>query len=228
MKNSGVKLTLATAALFFAMGLGGHNETSATETGCGVDLVEPCGGNKIKNTNRNTNYNNNTNIAKGGKAHSNSNASSYASGGKSKATGGNSDSHSNSSTGPISITENYDSPLPIGIAPSVYIQPTGNCGEGWSLSVGAPYTGIGGGKSSQSRTCLSQNAALSAINAGLVKKDNGLVAVGLGALLELHEEFKTATSIVSQNLMSPCGKEAAATSVILLTKENLDCKKFTP
>ncbi len=143
----------------------------------------------------------------------------------SQATGGNVEGVS---TGSITNVENHDYPTPIGIAPNVYIQPTGDCGDGWSLSVGLPYSAIGGGKSGQDSFCISNNAALAAINAGIVKGDDGLVASGFGALRQLHVEFDTAANIVVQNLISECASQAAARSVVLLTQQDLDCSALAP
>ena len=147
-------------------------------------------------------------------------------GGQGGSSNSNSGSSSSASNGPITISENHDYPTPIGNAPAVFIQPTGDCGEGYSLSFGAPFTAIGGGRTTQNKFCLSQKAATAAINAGLVKGDDGLVASGLSALRGLHPEFDRAVSVVSENLMKSCATQAARKSVVLLTQPNLDCAKI--
>jgi hypothetical protein len=106
---------------------------------------------------------------------------------------------------------------------SVNIMPAANCGTGWAMNVSVPFFGVGGGKSDISQFCLSQQAAQTAINAGLVAKDNGMVATGLASLRKLHVEFDDAARLVIANLKKPCAKAAASISAIMLTDDDLQC-----
>ncbi|MCB9991395.1 MAG: hypothetical protein H6867_08455 [Rhodospirillales bacterium] len=126
-------------------------------------------------------------------------------------------------TGSINNNIKYDAPKPIGNAPNVFIQPTGDCGSGWSLSVGAPYSALGFGKTGQDQICLSTNAALAVMNAGLVADDQGIIAVGLSTLTQIHPEFEAAVQYVSGNLTSECAAQAARISTVLLAQPKLDC-----
>lgn len=148
------------------------------------------------------------------------------------ATGGNAaggSSNSASTTGAsssggnnMSMNNTYKAPLPMGNVASTMIVPAGNCGSGYALNVSVPFVGIGGGKSSQDHFCLSQEAANTAINAGLVAKDTGMVASGLGALRKLHPEFDAAAHVVVANLKLSCAKKAGEISAMVLTEE-LEC-----
>ncbi len=164
-------------------------------------------------SNRNINNNNNNNTANGG------NATSNATGGNANATGGSSNSGGNT----ISVDNSYDAPKPMGNVAATTIIPTGNCGEGWAMNVSVPFFGAGGGKTTQNKFCLSQEAAKAALNAGLVSKDTGMVATGLAGLRNLHPEFDAAANTVVSNLLKPCAAQAAKISAIVLTQSNLEC-----
>jgi hypothetical protein len=129
---------------------------------------------------------------------------------------------SNSGGNNMSMNNTYKAPLPMGNVASTMIVPTGNCGSGFALNVSVPFVGIGGGKTSQDHFCLSQEAANTAINAGLVAKDTGMVAAGLGGLRKLHPEFDAAAHEVVANLKKSCAKKAGEISAMVLTEE-LEC-----
>ena len=143
-----------------------------------------------------------------------------ATGGQSNATGGQSNSGGNN----FSNNNNFEAPKPMGNVAATTIIPAGNCGEGWAMNVSIPFFGAGGGKTTQSKFCLSQDAAKAAINAGLVARDTGMVATGLAGLRNLHPEFDAAANIVVDNLMKPCAAQAAKISAIMLTQPGLKCE----
>lgn len=113
-------------------------------------------------------------------------------------------------------------PMPVGSAPAIFNSPGGECGEGFSLSIGGPYVGVGGGKTKQNETCLKQRAATDVLRAGFAGKDSGVTAAGLGALGEIHPEINKSIATVAGNLMLPCAREAEKISALLLT-EKLRC-----
>ncbi|MGZ9097968.1 MAG: hypothetical protein ACXW30_06715 [Micavibrio sp.] len=163
--------------------------------------------------------------ATGGTSSSDANAaatggSANATGGASNATGGQSNSGGNN----FSNSNNFEAPKPMGNVASTTIIPAGNCGEGWAMNVSIPFFGAGGGKTTQSKFCLSQDAAKAAINAGLVAQDTGMVATGLAGLRNLHPEFDAAANTVVDNLMKPCAAQAAKISAIMLTQPGLQCE----
>lgn len=143
-----------------------------------------------------------------------------ATGGASNATGGQSNSGGNN----FSNSNNFEAPKPMGNVAATTIIPAGNCGEGWAMNVSIPFFGAGGGKTTQSKFCLSQDAAKAAINAGLVAQDTGMVATGLAGLRNLHPEFDAAANTVVDNLMKPCAAQAAKISAIMLTQPGLQCE----
>ncbi len=113
-------------------------------------------------------------------------------------------------------------PMPVGNAPATFNSPGGKCGEGFSISVGGPYAGVGGGKTKQNETCLKQEAATDMLRAGLGGKDPDITASAVGALRQIHPEIDTSVGNVTTNLMKPCGAEAKRISVLLLT-EKIHC-----
>lgn len=156
--------------------------------------------------------------ATGGTSSSDANAT----GGAANATGGQSSANSGGNS--MSNTNNFEAPKPMGNVAATTIIPAGNCGEGWALNVSIPFFGAGGGKTTQSKFCLSQDAAKAAINAGLVAQDTGMVATGLAGLRNLHPEFDAAANTVVENLMKPCAAQAAKISAIMLTQPGLQCE----
>jgi hypothetical protein len=204
-----------------------HNNSSNAHGGNPVATSTSHGGNPVATSNAHG--------GQGGSAHAQGGqgGSAHAQGGSSTAHGGRASSESSSrsdstshsqggNVGDINITEDHDYPTPIGIAPPVYVQANGECGEGWSLSIGAPYMAVGGGKATQNTFCLSQKAAIAAMNAGIVKDDNGLLASGVKALRVLHEEFDIAVNTVANNIIA-CGN-VKPQSVILLTQDTPFCR----
>jgi hypothetical protein len=177
------------------------------------------------NTHVNTHLNNqvhNNVAAQGGDATSNANAFAHGGQGGQGGQGFGGDSNSASSVGDITISEDHDYPTPIGIAPPVYVQANGHCQEGYSISFGGPYMALGGGETEISTFCLAQDAAVAAMNAGIVKNDDGLLASGVKALRVLHDEFDVAVNAVATNIIK-CGNVKPA-SVILLTQDQPFCK----
>jgi hypothetical protein len=130
-----------------------------------------------------------------------------------EATGGN--------VGDVNVNNvsTYKAAKQVGIAPNVYLNPAGECGEGWSLSVGFVGGSVGGGMTDQSRTCLSQNAAQAIINAGLVRGDDGMIAGGLRGLANLHTEIDGAISTVANNIQECEGQKPAASPILLAQKD---------
>lgn len=172
---------------------------------------------------------NSASTATGGNANANAtggNSTSNAMGGQSNATGGQSNATggvSSSGGNSISNSNHWEAPKPMGYVGSVNIIPASNCGTGWAMNVSIPFFGVGGGKSDISNFCLSQQAAQTAINAGLVAKDTGMVATGLKGLRNLHPEFDAAAKSVIVNLKKPCAAQAAKISAIMLTDDDLQC-----
>ncbi|GEM_PF-6729777 len=196
---------------------GGQGGQGGTGVGVGVGIGQ--GGNA-------TGGNATGGNATGGTSHSNATggaANSNASGGEAESSANAAGGASNSGGNNMSMNNNYEAQKPMGNVAATTIIPAGNCGEGWALNVSIPFFGAGGGKTTQSKFCLSQDAAKTAINAGLVAQDTGMVATGLAGLRNLHPEFDQAANTVVENLVKPCAAQAAKISAIVLTQPGLQC-----
>ncbi len=146
---------------------------------------------------------------------------SYAEGGnaQSNAEGGAAESNAaaNAHTGSISNNiQNKAARIPLQ-APNVFLNATGECGEGWSLTMGTMPFATGFGSTKQNGMCLSARHAQGIMNAGIVQQDTGMIATGIAGLSEIFPEIAQALQTVSGNVQDPvCEERARATSVILL------------
>lgn len=130
-------------------------------------------------------------------------------------------------TSRVEITDNssvtYKEAKQVGVAPSMFLQPTGDCGEGKSFSIGFIGGAFGGGETTQGKVCLSQKAAQAIINAGLVKGDDGMIAGGLRSLANIHFEIDAALETVGANMLE-CANAPKPASVILMAQKTPHCK----
>ncbi len=126
----------------------------------------------------------------------------------------------------MSMSSKYEAAKPMGNVGSVAIVPAANCGTGWALNVSVPFFGAGGGRTGIDQQCLSMQAAQTAINAGLVARDSGMVATGLAGLRNLHIEFDAAATTVIANLKKPCAAEMAKVSAMMLTDPDMQCDEI--
>lgn len=212
--------------------------SGAEATGCKKD----CGPQKpahvtvdVDNTVKNHTDVNNTNTNKtnvnignvsggaggaGGKG-GNADANAHATGGNAHATGG--DSLSQSSSGSTANNSFRFTQRAAAYAPAAIVQPSGNCGSGWAMSLGTLTATGGVARTAQDQTCLATNAALMMVEQGLLRADKGVAAIGIATLNELYTEFGAAQEIVAANLVKRCWKEAGERSAVLLADKNLDC-----
>jgi len=174
------------------------------------------------NSNANSKSNSNSNSNSNANAHG-GNANAHGGRGGEGGQGGN----SNSSTGPVGLSNNninnYDAPLPMGNAPTGFVAPSGDCGQGGYLSLGVPYVGLGGGSSSQDKDCLAQRGATATLNAGVATNDAGLKAIGLRTMSKLYPQYNEAVTDVTENLVKDCVAKAASISAALLANPTMNC-----
>lgn len=123
------------------------------------------------------------------------------------------------------LNNNIEAPMPMGTPGFGFVAPSGDCGTGFHVSVGAPYVGLGGGKASQDSECLSLRAATAAMNAGVATGDKGMQAIGLRSMGRLYPAFEQSTQDVTTNLTKDCADKAANISAALLANPTMNCGK---
>lgn len=131
----------------------------------------------------------------------------------------------------MSTTNNYNNrPMIPGFA-AVHMSPSGECGEGWGVSLSGPWSGIGFSNVKQEKeVCLPQRFNSTFVNQGIVLMTNGyeaeganMIATGMRAQSGISTNFSEAAKVIAANENLDCVQNAKKRPSITTMAQELEC-----